>query len=346
MLAALGKNLECMKVHGSIPALGNITTAAVVVLYEVDRIPANIKLCNDILYLAVKHLPQPKAWVPRGSCRRQWVLCSLRCSAEALLHAVDPCQNYLRMLVALCFGHLDDLTVEACLLLTVRNLLHGPIEDEEDRMRFRLDAISADEDLWWEELGVLAPEFPKQSCIPVVPLLHQDVVLDTAVKHYTKLLLLALIHPNLTTCIVAHDGRGRCIASVVHCGRLDHRRYILQGALIHCRVLDNDPLSKVRRYLLCLVESHVESPDEAALAAATGTKDQNVCMGWQRCLRQRCCRVILCPRCRANPEPTQRLPHVLNLALHDCYHGRGHCATRALTLHCCCGCSRHGRPNS
>jgi len=61
MLAALGKNLERMKVHGSIPALGDATTAAVVVLYEVDCIPGNIKLGNDILYLAVKHLPQSQA---------------------------------------------------------------------------------------------------------------------------------------------------------------------------------------------------------------------------------------------------------------------------------------------
>merc|ERR1740123_1005938 len=140
-------------------------------------------------------------------------------------------------------------------------------------MRLGLDAISADEDLLWEELGVLAPEFPEQSCIPVVPLLHQDIVLDIAVKHYTELLLLALVHPDLTTCVVAHDGRGRRVASVIHCGRLDHCRYILQGALIHCRVLDNDPLGKVGRHLLCLVESHVEGPDETALATATGAKD-------------------------------------------------------------------------
>jgi len=63
MLAALGKNLERVKVHGGIPALSDATTAGVVVLYEVDCIPGHIELGNDILYLAVKHLPQPQVGI-------------------------------------------------------------------------------------------------------------------------------------------------------------------------------------------------------------------------------------------------------------------------------------------
>mmetsp|Transcript_75616 Transcript_75616/g.162138 ORF Transcript_75616/g.162138 Transcript_75616/m.162138 type:complete len:215 (-) Transcript_75616:174-818(-) len=203
-------------------------------------------------------------------------------------------------------------------------------------MRLRRQATLPDEDLLWEEVHVPPPELPEQPRIPVVPLLHEGIVLNIAVHNDAELLLLPLIHPYVPTGVVAHDG-GRCSrAPMVQGHRLDGRRHVLQRPLVHRGVLDNYPFREVRRHLLSLVERHVKGADETALAAPTRPEDEDVSVrGQRRCGLRRQGRIwrrrrLLRLRLRrgTNLEPHQKLPHLLNLALHDGNHGGGEASSR------------------
>mmetsp|Transcript_562 Transcript_562/g.1295 ORF Transcript_562/g.1295 Transcript_562/m.1295 type:complete len:274 (+) Transcript_562:121-942(+) len=273
MAATLRENLQRVEVNGDVPPLSP-AAAAVIVLDKVDRGSRDVQFHNDILDLVVENLPKSELCLSR--IHRAIAL------RQALLDPVDASQNYLWVGVALLPSHGDDLTVELSLLLAIWYLLHGPIEDEEKRVWLRLDVRPPDKNLRREEVCVFSPELPEEARIPVVALLDEGVVPNCPIQHDAKLLLLPLIHPYVTSSVVAHDGGGGRYSSMVNLCGFDHRGHVLQRALIHGGVFDNNPICEVLRHLLGFVQRHEEGSDQAALATPAGSENEDVGMRRRR----------------------------------------------------------------